>query len=601
MSELIFIKFPVTQMAGATAVYVFAVLSAFALLSVVLRIIWLGIQRHWTRAEPQEYVFFHTQLGHYAACLLIANLFNSTAGLVGITWVVNRGITEGSVCRAQALVMQIGNWGQAYFTVTIAVHTFNSLVLRRRQSVLICTTTISIGWIVTILLAAVPFMMHNPDGFVYGANGFSCGVRAIYPKAEFMFHLLPIFVASVFSAVLYSLIFLALRGTLMIKGGLKLTFDPNERWNNDDGVNYHRFVARVARSMLWYPIAYIILLVPYSVMRLLDISGFIVPFEAMVFAYVCWFTLGVINVMLLYNTFRVLGPAFDARSSASSRKDLESFGTTELGPSNSFSPAKRSSLQRKIDEYRFPIPAYRPQSQDSLSAMSGTSSTRNLLSLQHERNGSSQSFQSFATPHMIGRSITPSTDLDRIIAAPEPALQSSSPVLAKIQTENLRQDSSNSLGLPAPPRRTRSPILREPDPAPASTVDGPWEMVSPAIPRQPSNDIFGYPREEKQMHSPSWSSEELDTTGWVSRQQQNVTLDSNGRPLVSAVAPSFTFTESSPPRQLVLVGQNGHTRSMSAMSSVASGPRPLILSRKVSVDRSISYASSSTASRYSRF
>ena len=65
------------------------------------------------------------------------------------------------------------------------------------------------------------------------------------------------------------------------------------------------------------------LLVPYSIVRLLDISGFAVSFEAIVFAYVCWFTLGmthflliicpddwsgVVDVLLLYNTFRILSP-----------------------------------------------------------------------------------------------------------------------------------------------------------------------------------------------------------------------------------------------------------------------------------------------------
>ena len=54
----------------------------------------------------------------------------------------------------------------------------------------------------------------------------------------------------ILSALLYSIIFLVLRGTLVIKGGLKLSLDPNERWDGNVK-NYHRFVARIARSMLW--------------------------------------------------------------------------------------------------------------------------------------------------------------------------------------------------------------------------------------------------------------------------------------------------------------------------------------------------------------
>jgi len=61
-----------------------------------------------------------------------------------------------------------------------------------------------------------------------------------------------ILVASAVSAVLYSVVFLVLRGTLNIKGGVRLTLDPSERWKSTDGDSYQRFMARVARSMVWY-------------------------------------------------------------------------------------------------------------------------------------------------------------------------------------------------------------------------------------------------------------------------------------------------------------------------------------------------------------
>lgn len=66
--------------------------------------------------------------------------------------------------------------------------------------------------------------------------------------------LFKIFLASILSAILYSLIFLVLRGTLVIRGGLKINLDPHERWNGRiaSGEEYHRFMASVARSMLWY-------------------------------------------------------------------------------------------------------------------------------------------------------------------------------------------------------------------------------------------------------------------------------------------------------------------------------------------------------------
>lgn len=105
--------------------------------------------------------------------------------------------------------MQIGNFSSAYFTTAIAIHTFNSLVLKKRQSVIICRSTIIIGWLWASLVgrldsfittkddsddisAGSPFLIKRSDGFVYGADGLTCGVRPVYPRSQFLFHLLPV-------------------------------------------------------------------------------------------------------------------------------------------------------------------------------------------------------------------------------------------------------------------------------------------------------------------------------------------------------------------------------------------------------------------------
>jgi len=55
------------------------------------------------------------------------------------------------------------------------------------------------------------------------------------------------------SAIVYSLIFLMLRGTLVINGGLKIHLDPERRLRFKDGTfeGYQRFVYSVAQKMLW--------------------------------------------------------------------------------------------------------------------------------------------------------------------------------------------------------------------------------------------------------------------------------------------------------------------------------------------------------------
>ncbi|KAJ3862538.1 hypothetical protein EV359DRAFT_3802, partial [Lentinula novae-zelandiae] len=223
-------------------------------------------------------------------------MINGIAGLLGLPFLVNRAITDSASCHVSA-VMQVGNIATAYFTVAIAFHTFNSLVLRKRQSIYVYGPTILLGWVVSLVLGFLPLISNL--GPVYGPSGLACGVRASLKMQLFFFHLLPIFLAAVLSAILYTLIFLVLRGFIAIKGGVRVTSDST----------YQQFVTSIARSMLWYPAAYILLLVPYSVTRLLSIRGFVIPFQVTVFAFVC-----IADALLLFNTFRVLSPAFEAKS-----------------------------------------------------------------------------------------------------------------------------------------------------------------------------------------------------------------------------------------------------------------------------------------------
>lgn len=72
-------------------------LSVLALVSVAVRVIWLFARQKLfpESAKPQEHVFFNTQLGYYATCLLVANAFVDVAGMIGLRWLLDKGITEG--------------------------------------------------------------------------------------------------------------------------------------------------------------------------------------------------------------------------------------------------------------------------------------------------------------------------------------------------------------------------------------------------------------------------------------------------------------------------------------------------------------------------
>ncbi|KAH9481673.1 hypothetical protein JR316_0006200 [Psilocybe cubensis] len=573
MSNSTFTPIPSSQIGGAIAVNVFAVLSTIALVSVILRVFWLAIRRQNSPIECHECVFFNTQLGQYAACLIIGMVFDAIAGVIGLSWVMEQGITEGWMCRMQATLMQIGNFSTGYFTIAIAVHTFNCLVLKMRQSVLVCRTAITVGWVFSLLVAVGPFFVHPEEGYVYGAAGLMCGVRAIFPKALFIFHILPILLASILGAILYSLIFLVLRGTLKFNSGIKITLNPNKRWNNKEGLgeNYHRFVARIARSMLWYPVAYVAFLIPYAVTRLFMLSGFVVPYEAVVFASICWFTLSFVDVLLLYNTFRVLGPAFEARSAASSRKsqslssssNLEKYGVSP-------SPFERAALEEKIHHYR-------TQSENSTAPSTLSSgSARPLLPLylNHE------DYRGSAQAATIGRNISPSFGRDSDIATPPPIVVSPSRSSSRDVATHVRNDSFTSRGLPAPPRKPvpaynaskAIPLIPSSPESPTSVYSHDTRWLS----RQQSTQTFG------QRNSAALTSPSVFSDGGFSEWSTVTPPQGYGQPMLSAVG-NGAFLSAQGYDQPSASATIERSISVQATSQVR-GQRPLLLSRGSSPD-----------------
>ncbi|KAJ3970390.1 hypothetical protein EV361DRAFT_916080 [Lentinula raphanica] len=551
MDNQIVLPIPPNEMAGAIVVNAFAILSTLSLLCIFLRVTSLGILR--LLGENVAQTLFNTQLGYYAACLLIANMINGIAGLLGLPFLVNHAITDNALCTSQAAVMQVGNIGTAYFTVAIAFHTFNSLVLRKRQSFYVYGPTIVLGWAISLVLGFLPLISNM--GPVYGPSGLACGVRETLKIQLFFFHLLPIFLGALFSAILYTLIFLVLRGYIVIRGGVSLVTSDS---------TYQHFVSSIARSMLWYPAAYIVLLVPYSVTRLLVLRGYVVPFQAMVFAFVCWFALGVVNALLLFNTFRVLSPAFEAKSATGDHADLESFGTAEtfkqftLDSKGSHEPLQLNLTEAMIKEYR-------GGSLSSPSSYNGSSTVS-----YPERAASSQgSYRHVTTPEEVNRQISPVAILNESIVVEAPGNMVTSLPSARIpKVDHVRQEShSSNTSLPIPPRRTPPPshLILVDNPSISMRNNLQTDPTSSSLPTRPAPAQPSFSPRNVALSSPirsfapnrderterarvsgtstrsSTTSEDLDVADWLANQRADGSMPSGLRnqPMLSAVRPNF--------------------------------------------------------------
>ncbi|KAI0349720.1 hypothetical protein OH77DRAFT_1168923 [Trametes cingulata] len=467
------------QASALIAIVVFALISLLAIFGVLIRYSWVPLlnlvrRRSQDTSQHHSRAFFHTQLGAYIASLMLSNAFSSISMVINVQWTSDGRATEGTLCDTQGILMQIGDAGGAYFTAAIAVHSFNTLVLRNKLPGWICLAASVLGWLIAVLLAAAPTWVSNSIlGPIYGLNGLSCGIAVKWSVLNMLLHVLPIMVGSVVSVVFFTLVFLVLRGTLTIKDGIKFNLNRQHRWSMSSitTIEYQRFIAAIARSMLWYPFAFNILLLPEIVVGLMQSSGFDVPFEVLVFASTLASLLGTANSLILCNTLRILRPFLEGNLTLPGRKskdaDMESFFagakspmpfSTTPSPSTPKNPEKAFVIRDSKQEW---TPPPRSASKPEQRANNVGQNVAGTLS----RVGRAISLKRKALPitppasdaASLARSITPVAELNAMITVPEPAFRKTT-----LPSSPRLHNPPTSGGLPPPRRDTRSPVIRRP-------------------------------------------------------------------------------------------------------------------------------------------
>ncbi|KZT29646.1 hypothetical protein NEOLEDRAFT_460954 [Neolentinus lepideus HHB14362 ss-1] len=535
------------QASSAITLVICSAVSFIAVVYILTRITWVAtkstISDSTDRRKTKAWMFFSTPLGWYTASLLIANALTCVHGMLEVTWIAEKGITTGnSTCGVQAAFEQVGNFATSYFMISIAVHGFNGLVRRRRFPLWACTLYMFVGWTSSIVIGVIaPRLSRLHYGPVYGSDGYACSITLEYPLLEFVFQLLPIIVTALVSAILFAVMFLILRGTVQVRSGISFNLNRNFRWTGvgTDSEEYQRFIGAIVRTMLLYPFVYTLLHMPLTLVRLVALSKMPVSFGAGVFASSCRLLIGFANSLIVYKILCIVRPAIDAtvRSSGSG----ESFSVPELKPSPieapTTEPAKAFPPPRKSAEGRHP-PSIR--SRPSLASISTNAELRHPLLSQHPymhtHTRSTSSDNSFMTGISLNRVITPAAELDRAIATP-PRIPRQEVPIPRIDTSSslnslgrsASRGSTESLGLPPPPRPNHSFVSRKPLPLP------PKEAIptTPAIDDESSGDPI-IPAEHR--GPPQWSSGYYDESSNMSTSAaQPVPLDLSSRPSITAV------------------------------------------------------------------
>ncbi|KZV95832.1 hypothetical protein EXIGLDRAFT_819408 [Exidia glandulosa HHB12029] len=244
-----------------------------------------------TGREVQNRRIFNTHLDFYVFFLLVSDVLQSAGGVLGIYWLLAGKASCGTMCYTQGVVKTLGDPGTSMFSLAIAIHTYLVIALRWTppKSFRIPIAVVVASWGYRLIVCVAVIVSEQPGAPVFQPLPYWCWISAPYGGWRIPGFYLWLWACVGASVALYIPLFLYIR----------------------------------------YPIAYVVLSVPYTVMRWSSTGLRSDPVGNSPLWFVCvaiHFLEGLVNVVLFILTRpRILG--FEGRSSRQ-RQPIE--GASEL-------------------------------------------------------------------------------------------------------------------------------------------------------------------------------------------------------------------------------------------------------------------------------
>ncbi|KAI0686847.1 hypothetical protein BC835DRAFT_1223520, partial [Cytidiella melzeri] len=273
-----------------------AVLSLFAV---------LAISAWNTRKVDNPNLFVRSHAVAYLVCLLLCDLLQAIGSIMNAEWYLQRAVTFQPFCEAQGAIKHLADVGLAMW-YTIALHTFWLLFLRLQVPKLTMVMSLIAIWaaIATLVISGPASLDIQKDGPFYAISGYWCWISDQYPISRITLDYMFMFVSALLSFVLYSLVYLKIRGNIIVAGSrMRIRFR-----RSTDVINGLAADGQILfpKMLIVYQVAYTVIILPIAVVRFMAWNGQDVSFEATIFTDTVYLLSGTVNVVLFFSTRRVL-------------------------------------------------------------------------------------------------------------------------------------------------------------------------------------------------------------------------------------------------------------------------------------------------------
>ncbi|KAF7984260.1 hypothetical protein HWV62_16100 [Athelia sp. TMB] len=194
--------------------------SVISLTAVVGLLSAIGLSAWNTRRSADKNLFVRTHVAALFVSLLCCDLLQTLGSIMSAKWTQAMLVYVGNFCTTQGAIKQIADVGTAIFAFVIAAHTFWLLFLRWQISNRALGLILLLAWcsLGAIVVSGPARFDKTTRGPFYGISGYWCWITDPYDPERLTLDYIFMFLSAFSSFILYTLVFLRLRGNIVISG-----------------------------------------------------------------------------------------------------------------------------------------------------------------------------------------------------------------------------------------------------------------------------------------------------------------------------------------------------------------------------------------------
>ncbi|KAH9015979.1 hypothetical protein EDB84DRAFT_756844 [Lactarius hengduanensis] len=262
---------------------------SFGAVIVVLIFIVRNLLRYRKLLPNGDWKLLRTPADIYMLFLFAFDIIQAVGGILNVRWAHDGIVATGSYCTAQGIIKQMGELGVALLSLALTVHTFTIAL----WSVGAEARSFAFGFVAfTCLFAVLWVSISNGIHKDFETpTPYWCWIGPKYKSERLAGEYVWMWIALVASVVMYILLHFWMKGHLSVDA---------EKWYKfrlvKSDVEYSE--RRATLGILFYPLAYTLMVIPLSVARWLLFNHKKVPSAATFFGIIMFHLSGAINVLL---------------------------------------------------------------------------------------------------------------------------------------------------------------------------------------------------------------------------------------------------------------------------------------------------------------